>query len=110
MTLFPPPEGLLFLAAVFEEAALAVGADSGPLQLAGLMRTPTLTLFGPKDPEMHKPMGERARYVWMNVECSPCKLRVCDHVTCMRTMAVEDVARPALAMLEREPDDASEAS
>jgi len=100
-TLFPPPEGLLFLAAVFAEVDLVIGADSGPMHLAALMDTPTLTLFGPKDPAIFQPMGDRARAVWMNVECSPCQLRVCDHVTCMRSMRVEDVARPALAILER---------
>ncbi|MBN2490968.1 MAG: glycosyltransferase family 9 protein [Planctomycetes bacterium] len=106
-TLFPPPRGLLFLAATLTHAALAVGSDSGPLQLAGLMGTPTLTLFGPKDPEMHKPMGARAQYVWKHVACSPCRQRVCDHVTCMRAMTVEDVAAPALAMLARAGDGAA---
>jgi len=100
-TLFPPPEGLLFLAAVFAEVDLVIGADSGPMHLAALMDTPTLTLFGPKDPAVFTPMGEKSSAVWMNVECSPCQLRVCDHVTCMRSMMVEDVLRPALEKLDR---------
>ena len=99
VTLFPPPEGLLFLAGVCTESDLVVGADSGPLHLAALMGAPTLTLFGPKDPEIFRPMGEQSRTVWMGVPCSPCRLRRCDHVTCMRTMTVDDVAGPALAML-----------
>jgi ADP-heptose:LPS heptosyltransferase len=98
-TLFPPPEGLLFLAATLAEVDLVIGADSGPMHLAALMDTPTLTLFGPKDPGVFKPMGRKSRAVWMNVECSPCQLRTCDHVTCMRSMMVDDVARPALALL-----------
>jgi ADP-heptose:LPS heptosyltransferase len=100
-TLFPPPEGLLFLAAVLAEVDLVIGADSGPMHLAALMDSPTLTLFGPKDPRIFKPMGAKSRAVWMNVECSPCQLRACDHVTCMRSMGVGDVAQPALEMLDR---------
>jgi lipopolysaccharide heptosyltransferase I len=102
-TLFPPPTNLLFPAAVYARADLVVGADSGPLHLATLMGTPTLTLFGPKDPEVYHPLGESARFVWMQVHCSPCTLRTCDHVTCMQTMTVEQVFNEALKLLETGP-------
>ncbi len=98
-TPFPPPRGLVFLAAVYERADLVVGCDSGPLHLAGLMDTATLTLFGPKDPNVYRPVGAHGEVVYKAVDCSPCTLRACDHVTCMRSMVVDDVAGPALRML-----------
>ena len=102
-TLFPPPEGLLFPAAVFGRANLVVGADSGPMHLAALMDTATLTLFGPKDPAIYRPAGEKAEVVWKKVQCSPCQVRTCDNVICMESMHVEDVATPALSILARVP-------
>ena len=103
-TLFPPPEGLLFPAAVYGRANLVVGADSGPMHLAALMDTATLTLFGPKDPAIYRPVGEKAEVVWKNVHCSPCQVRKCDTVLCMESLHVEDVATPALEILARVAD------
>lgn len=38
-----------------------VGNDSGPGHLAGILGVPTLTLFGPTDPERWKPLGPSVR-------------------------------------------------
>ncbi len=43
------------LAALFAQAALAVGTDNGPMHLAGALGTPTLRLFGPSNPERYGP-------------------------------------------------------
>jgi ADP-heptose:LPS heptosyltransferase len=42
-------------------ASLFIGNDSGPSHLAGVMGLPTVTLFGPTDPALWKPMGPRVR-------------------------------------------------
>jgi ADP-heptose:LPS heptosyltransferase len=42
-------------------ASLLIGNDSGPSHLAGVMGLPTVTLFGPSDPVVWKPMGPRVR-------------------------------------------------
>ena len=42
-------------------ASLFIGNDSGPSHLAGVMGLPTVTLFGPTDPAVWKPMGPRVR-------------------------------------------------
>jgi ADP-heptose:LPS heptosyltransferase len=42
-------------------ASLLIGNDSGPSHLAGVMGLPTVTLFGPSDPVVWRPMGPRVR-------------------------------------------------
>jgi len=49
-----------------------VGGDSGPTHIAAAVGTPTLSLFGPSDPRLVAPRGEKFTYVWNRVECSPC--------------------------------------
>ncbi len=48
------------LAAILKRARLAVGGDTGPLQLAAALQTPTVALFGPTDPARNGPYGEAA--------------------------------------------------
>ena len=42
-------------------ASLVIANDSGPGHLAGVSGVPTLSLFGPTDPERWKPLGPRVR-------------------------------------------------
>lgn len=51
------------LAALFEQCALVIGPDSGPLHLAVAMQRPTLHLYGPVDPATFGPWGDPARHV-----------------------------------------------
>lgn len=61
LTLCPP--GLLDLAGLLERAALFVGNDSGPGHLAAALGTPTLSIFGPTDPRVWRPLHPRARVI-----------------------------------------------
>ncbi|MBI3097124.1 MAG: glycosyltransferase family 9 protein [Planctomycetes bacterium] len=45
------------LAALAARARLFVGSDSAPLHLVGLMRVPSVALFGPTDPDLFNPPG-----------------------------------------------------
>ncbi|MBI5460824.1 MAG: glycosyltransferase family 9 protein [Gammaproteobacteria bacterium] len=55
--------GLLDAAAVLARATVFVGNDSGLGHLASAVGTPTLTLFGPGQPERYRPWGEHARWL-----------------------------------------------
>jgi lipopolysaccharide heptosyltransferase I len=46
------------LAAILRRARLAVGGDTGPLQLAAALAVPTVALFGPTDPKRNGPYSE----------------------------------------------------
>lgn len=64
------------LAALYAGARIVLGADSGPLHLAAAVGVPTVTLFGPADPDEFRPWGnpERQRIVTYDIGCRPCRI------------------------------------
>ena len=84
---------------VLAGARLVVAGDTGPAHLAAALGVPTVTLFGPKDPELLAPVGPRATAVTAGVRCSPCMLRHCPDPVCMTTLSVDAVEAQALALL-----------
>jgi lipopolysaccharide heptosyltransferase II len=51
------------LAALYERATVALGADSGPMHLAVASGTPTVHLYGPADPTEFGPFGDPTRQI-----------------------------------------------
>jgi heptosyltransferase-2 len=56
---------LLPTAALIAQAAVFVGHDSGLSHLAAALQRPTVAIFGPTDPDIWKPRGERVTVVPM---------------------------------------------
>jgi ADP-heptose:LPS heptosyltransferase len=81
-------------------ARIVVAADTGPAHIAAVVGAPTLTLFGPKDPDVMAPRGPRAGAVSARVRCSPCPFRWCPDPVCMTSLDVDLVESRALALLE----------
>ena len=73
--------------------ACLVSSDTGIAHLAAAVGVPTVTLFGPTDPALTAPRGQRGRGVVGPAPCAPCFLRRCpiDHV-CMRAISAASVA------------------
>ena len=55
------PPNLRALAGLLAKSALFIGNDSGPGHIAAAVGTPTLTLFGPTDPRLWAPRGNRSQ-------------------------------------------------
>lgn len=55
--------GLAELAALFQHSAVVIGNDSGPIHLAGAAGTQTLSIFGPTDEQVWRPLSPRATIV-----------------------------------------------
>lgn len=55
--------GLLEATAILARATLFIGNDSGLGHLASAVGTPTLTLFGPGQPERYRPWGDNAHWL-----------------------------------------------
>ena len=97
-----PVEGL---AAGLASVDLLVSCDSGPVHLAGAVRTPVLAVFGPTSPERWGPPPP-GRAVRFPIDCAPCSnhggARCPEgHHRCMTDLAAAAVIAEARAMLGR---------
>jgi lipopolysaccharide heptosyltransferase I len=78
----PAPESgsLRDLVSLFREVDVVVGVDTGPVQLAGAAGRPVVALYGPKDPGIYRPLGDRVEVVVSedaSLSCVPCNGRRC---------------------------------
>ena len=72
-----PGSGLDTLAVVASQAGAVVGVDTGLAHLAAALGVPSVTLYGPTDPELTGTLGERQRWLQAEYPCAPCRGRVC---------------------------------
>ncbi|MGB0953454.1 MAG: glycosyltransferase family 9 protein [Planctomycetota bacterium] len=63
-TLSPATPSLAHLMALSDRAACLIGTDSGPVHLAAYRGTPVVALFGPTDPQVYGPPGEKVAIVY----------------------------------------------
>ena len=80
------------LAALVADADLLITVDTGPLHIAQAVGTPVLALFGPTDPVVWGPRGQRDIVLYSKADCSPCwgKAESCDH-RCMTVITAAEV-------------------
>lgn len=100
--------------ALLRRAALFVGNDSGIMHLAAAAGTPLVALFGPQSPVKFGPWSERARIIYKQFPCSPCRQKFfteCEpsprmKPACMEAISVEDVLESCRELLGRGGNDA----
>ncbi len=94
------------LAALLEQADLAIGGDSGPAHLAAAVGTPVLSLFsGTNLASQWRPWGPLALVLHQPVPCSPCFRHRCpwrEH-PCMSGITPQQVAQAVSELLARRP-------
>lgn len=102
---------LFDLAAVLAISDVAVTNDSGPMHLAGALRTPTVSLWGSSDPAEVRQLGAPdARVEGPTLPCRPCRRNECErrgagtllpdaHEECMRTIETDAVLSAVRASL-----------
>jgi heptosyltransferase III len=84
--------GLAMVSALISMSDMFIGNDSGISHLAACMGTRTTTIFGPTDPILWKPMGNRGSVVQSKVLCAPCgdgNSRGCRERKCFAAVSVE---------------------
>ncbi len=83
------------LAAILAEFQLYVGNDSGVTHLAALVGGPTVAaIFGPSDPAVWAPPGDRTLVITSDLSCSPCTLGreiACPKPVCLSSLTPEKV-------------------
>ena len=101
-----PETSVLELAALARQSRLFLGADTGPLHIAGAMGAPLVAVFGPTDPARNGPWSADDEVVRKVPACAPCHKRSCDtHHDIMRkippTAVVEAAARRIASSSDR---------
>jgi 3-deoxy-D-manno-octulosonic-acid transferase/heptosyltransferase-1 len=79
------------LAHLYRLSSLLITTDSGPMHIAAAVGTPVVALFGPTDPSRTGPYGMGHTVIRKDLSCSPCFLKKCDSMKCMRDITIEEV-------------------
>jgi ADP-heptose:LPS heptosyltransferase len=82
------------VAALLSCASLFIGNDSGCSHLAAALGVHTVALFGPTDPQIWAPQGERAFWLQGTVACAPCARetqRRCEQQRCLDAITIDAV-------------------
>ena len=94
------------LAAVLERAAVLVGNDSGPMQIAVALGVPVVVPWGPSDLPRNAPRDARHAVLFKGLPCSPCyrmpgdsKVHLCNDHQCLDQIRVDEVAEAALVRI-----------
>ncbi len=85
---------LVQLASIMEGCRLFLGNDSGISHLAAALSIPTVAVFGPTDPKVWSPRGEKIAVVRREIPCSPCtqeRFFQCQHFECLKAVDLSDV-------------------
>lgn len=90
---------VLELAAAMSHCAAIVTNDSGPLHVAAALAVPSVSIFGPTDPERTVIPGA-SRVVRQHLSCQPCYQRECPlgHHRCMSDVSVDAVVGAAVGL------------
>lgn len=64
-------ESTIELIDIIKDCFLFIGNDSGPVHIANLLGKPTYTIYGPTNPDFHKPLTGINEFVIKDMECSP---------------------------------------
>lgn len=90
---------VLQLAAAISHCALIITNDSGPLHLATALAVPSVSIFGPTDPQRTVIPGA-TRVLRKAVGCQPCYQRECPlgHHRCMSEISVDEVHTAAIGL------------
>jgi len=82
---------------------LLIGSDTGPMHIAGALRVPTITLFGPTSPSHISDVGYGGLHKQLQASptvCSTCYKRKCNlYEKCMNTITVQEVLYCAIDSL-----------
>jgi heptosyltransferase-2 len=90
---------VLELAAAISQCAAVITNDSGPLHVATALAVPSVSIFGPTDPERTVIPGA-THVVRQKLDCQPCYKRECPlgHHRCMADVSVDEVFSAALGL------------
>lgn len=90
-------------AAVFQQAVIFLGHDSGPTHLASAAGAICVSIYGGRNlPGIWFPYGERHRVLFHEVECMGCRLHDCliEKKKCILSITVDEVMAEVVGVVE----------
>lgn len=88
------------LAALIAAMDVFICNNSGPLHIACLVKTATVSTMGPTDPALWFPLGPGHIVLRQDLPCSPCGLGFCEKHSCMEFITVEEMENAVDTQLE----------
>ena len=85
-------------ASIIKGASLFIGADSGLSHLSAYLGVKTVIIYGPSDPVVWRPIGERVIQL-RATECKPCFPSVCEGRDCLQKSDIIEQVLSALKAL-----------
>ena len=91
--LMSPKSSFGELSGLIERCDLIIANDSGPMHVAAALGKPTLGIFGPTDPNAHRPYSENCSFViHSDLHCIKCTKLVCPYKhECMLELPIKKV-------------------
>lgn len=88
-----PNTSLIEMSGLIKNCDIILANDSGPMHISAAMNIPTLGIFGPTDPEAHRPYAENSDYIIKDdLDCIICNKFECPfNHECMRQLDVSKV-------------------
>ncbi|MEI8348647.1 MAG: glycosyltransferase family 9 protein [Candidatus Omnitrophota bacterium] len=91
------------LAALMSSCRLFIGSDSGVMHIACASGVPVVAIWGGHNKPAHwGPLVEQATVIHKEIECSPCGLATCGHLSCLKNITVDEVAQEAFKHIARD--------
>lgn len=97
---------LIDLLQLLRVCKLLITHDCGPLHLADLVGTPSVSIFGPTDPHWFIPIAAQSNYLWggAKLACRPCyddnSYAKCSDNLCMKEIVPETVLQIGIEILK----------
>lgn len=100
-SIIAPETNILELAAMIARCKILIANDSGPMHIATAVGTPVLGLFGPTNPYMHGPFGEKNEWVRLDeLDCIECNLISCPrNHECFRDLPIGKIINKVESLL-----------
>ena len=89
------------LSALIEKCDLIIANDSGPMHVAATLGIPTIGIFGPTNPENHRPFSSNSDFVIKsNLHCIICNKLTCPYKhECMLELDPKEIVNKAKKLL-----------
>ncbi len=97
-----PDSPIRYLGAIIKHCDIVIGNDSGPLHIAVAMGVPTLGIYGPTNPKLQGPYGEKNLWIVKeDLDCLYCNLLECPIGNiCMTELSKEKIIAAVQKLLE----------